>query len=201
MVKPHEDIFNLCLSLVKERGEFYPKEQNILKALELCNEPRVVILGQDPYHGKDEAIGLAFGTNALKIPPSLRNILKELKADLNIECQNLSLDGWANQGVLLLNTVLTVSPNKPGSHFDIGWELYTDKIIEDLSKKGNIVFILWGKKAQAKKHLINPDINSIIESNHPSPLSASRGFFGSKPFSQTNDKLMEWGLDPIDWSK
>lgn len=197
----NKDLFDMCLTLAKQRGEFYPKEENILKAIELCPEPKVVILGQDPYHGKDEAIGLAFGTNATKIPPSLRNILKELKSDLNVECQNLSLEGWAKQGVLLLNSVLTVSPNKAGSHFDIGWELYTDKLISYLSSNGNIVFILWGKKAQAKKDLINPTINSIIESNHPSPLSASRGFFGSKPFSKTNEQLAAWGLDPVDWSK
>lgn len=196
-------MFDLCLSLAKERGIFYPEEKNILRALDLCPDPKVVILGQDPYHGEGQATGLAFGiAPGNKTPPSLRNIIKELKSDLGVDCTDLSLEGWAKQGVLLLNTVLTVSPNKPGSHFDIGWELYTDKIISDISKMGNKVFILWGKKAQTKKSLINFDNNCIvIESNHPSPLSASKGFFGSKPFSRTNDWLIGNNLEPIDWSK
>lgn len=196
-------MFDLCLSLAKQRGLFYPEEKNILRALDLCPDPRVVILGQDPYHGEGQATGLAFGiAPGNKTPPSLRNILKEVKSDLNIVCQDLSLEGWAKEGVLLLNTVLTVSPNKPGSHFDLGWEMYTDNIIINLSKQGNKVFILWGKKAQAKKDLINLNNNCIIlESNHPSPLSASRGFFGSKPFSKTNDWLSANGLDVIDWSR
>jgi uracil-DNA glycosylase len=196
-------MFDLCLSLAKERGVFYPEEKNILRALDLCPDPKVVILGQDPYHSEGQATGLAFGiAPGNKTPPSLRNILKELKSDLNVVCQDLSLEGWAKEGVLLLNTVLTVSPNKPGSHFDIGWEMYTDGIISNLSKQGNKVFILWGKKAQAKKDLINLNNSCmILESNHPSPLSASRGFFGSKPFSKTNDWLSANGLDVIDWSR
>jgi uracil-DNA glycosylase len=198
----NKDLFNLCLSIAKERGDFFPEEKNILRSLELASKPKVIILGQDPYHGKDEANGLAFAVNmGVKTPPSLKNIFKELKNDLNIEANGTTLEGWARQGVLLLNTVLTVSPNKPGSHFDIGWELFTDNIIESLGKEGNKVFILWGKKAQTKKRLINIENNYIIESNHPSPLSANRGgFFGSKPFSKTNDWLTSKELEPIDWS-
>lgn len=196
-------IVNLCLELAKQQGEFYPKESLVLKAVELTPNPKVIILGQDPYHGEGEANGLAFGINSnKKIPPSLRNILKELKSDLGIECQNLSLEGWAKEGVLLLNTVLTVKPNKPGSHFGIGWEVFTDSIIKKHGDTGNKVFILWGKKAQAKKHLINPNNNCIIESNHPSPLSANRGgFFGTKPFSKANEWLLACGIEPVDWSK
>lgn len=196
-------ITNLCLQIAKEKGPFFPEESLVFRALELTPKPKVIILGQDPYHGEGEANGLAFGINPnKKIPPSLRNILKELKNDLSIECQNLSLEGWATQGVLLLNTVLTVQPNKPGSHFGIGWEVFTDNIIKEHADIGNKVFILWGKKAQSKKHLINSNKNCILESNHPSPLSANRGgFFGTKPFSKANAFLESIGEEPIDWSK
>jgi uracil-DNA glycosylase len=196
-------ITDLCLKIAKENGPFFPEEKNVFRALELTPNPKVIILGQDPYHGEGEANGLAFGINQnIKIPPSLRNILKELKNDLGIECQNLSLEGWANRGVLLLNTVLTVKPNRPGSHFGIGWEIFTDEIIKQHADTGNKVFILWGKKAQLKKSLINPNKNCILESNHPSPLSANRGgFFGTKPFSKANAFLESIGEEPIDWSK
>ncbi|PKN02727.1 uracil-DNA glycosylase [Candidatus Dojkabacteria bacterium HGW-Dojkabacteria-1] len=182
----------------------YPSKELIFRALELTpfENIKVVILGQDPYHGEGEANGLAFSVNkGIKLPPSLRNIYKELESDLGIKTPNHGdLTSWASQGVLLLNSVLTVEKDRPASHRNIGWEEYTDSIIREISeKKENIVFILWGKYAQSKKDLIDVRKHLVISSPHPSPFSANRGFFGSKPFSTTNTYLKSKGKKEIDW--
>lgn len=178
----------------------YPKKENIFSALDNTSfdNVKVVIIGQDPYHGTNQAHGLAFSVENAKMPPSLRNIFKELNSDLGIKRENNNLTNWSEQGVLLLNAILTVEDNKPLSHKNKGWEIFTDLIIKETSKKGNIVFILWGNYARSKKNLILEN-NYIIESVHPSPLSASRGFFGSKPFSKTNNYLKENNIKEIKW--
>lgn len=182
----------------------YPNKRDIFKAFNLCKfqDLKVVIIGQDPYHGEGEANGLAFSLNEeVKITPSLRNIFKELYSDLSINKMNKDLSGWAKQGILLMNSILTVEKDKPLSHKNIGWEEITDYIIKKISEeKSNVVFILWGNNAIAKEKLIDPSKHLIIKSAHPSPLSASRGFFGSKPFSKTNDYLKKNNQPIIDWS-
>lgn len=182
----------------------YPKRDNIFRAFNLTpfDKVKVVIIGQDPYHGEGEANGLAFSLNDdVRITPSLRNIFKELESDLKIKRENKDLSGWAKQGVLLLNAILTVEKDRPLSHKDLGWEKITDYIIKYISdNKEKVVFILWGNYAKEKKKLIDLNKHFIIESNHPSPLSASRGFFGSKPFSKTNDYLIKNNQSVIDWS-
>lgn len=181
----------------------YPKYKDIFKALKLTdyNDVSVVILGQDPYHGVNEAHGLSFSVQeGVPIPPSLRNIFKELELDLGIKKTTTDLTSWANQGVLLLNSIMTVVKDSPLSHKARGWELFTDKIIEKLGERQKpVVFILWGSYARSKKELIKGKNHYIIESVHPSPLSASRGFFGSKPFSKTNNFLRKNGIKEIDW--
>lgn len=181
----------------------YPLKENIFKALEYTdyNDIKVVILGQDPYHGEGEAQGLSFSIpNDIKITPSLRNIFKELKNDLNIERTNTDLSDWAKQGVLLLNAILTVCKDTPLSHKDKGWEIFTDEIIKKINEREEpVVFILWGNYARSKKKLITNKNHYIIESAHPSPLSASRGFFDSKPFSKTNDILISINNESIRW--
>jgi uracil-DNA glycosylase len=187
----------------------YPAQQNILRVFIETDLPdvRVVILGQDPYHGIGQAIGRSFAVpNELSPkPPSLKNILNELQSDLGKPIPNKmasDLSGWANQGVLLLNTVLTVQANQPLSHRDRGWEQFTATVIELLGQYNKpIVFILWGSHAQKFKEKINLKLHLVIESPHPSPLSAHRGFFGSKPFSKANQALENWGLPAIDWYK
>ena len=162
----------------------------------------MVILGQDPYHQKGQAHGLSFSVNkGIKIPPSLVNIYKELNEDLGLYIPNNGfLEKWALQGVLLLNTTLTVLESLPNSHQDIGWSIFTDKVISVLNKKETpVVFILWGKNAISKEKLITNKNHLILKSVHPSPLSASRGFFGTKPFSKTNEFLRKNGLAEIDW--
>ncbi|MFT5661515.1 MAG: uracil-DNA glycosylase [Sulfurimonas sp.] len=183
----------------------FPKYENILSAFNLVlpNEVKVVIIGQDPYHGFNQANGLAFSvSDKCNIPPSLRNIFKELIDD--IKCQNPingNLSKWSQEGVLLMNTVLTVEEAKPHSHKKIGWEIFTDNVIKKLSSKyNNIIFILWGKPSQSKATLIDEGKHFIIKSPHPSPLSSYRGFFGSKPFSKTNKYLRENNITEIDWS-
>lgn len=182
----------------------YPNKRDIFKAFNLCKfqDLKVVIIGQDPYHGEGEANGLAFSLNEeVKITPSLRNIFKELYSDLSINKTNKDLSGWAKQGILLMNSILTVEKDKPLSHKNIGWEEITDYIIKKISEeKSNVVFILWGNNAIAKEKLIDPSKHLIIKSAHPSPLSASRGFFGSKPFSKTNNYLKKNNQSIIDWS-
>ncbi len=181
----------------------YPLKENIFKALEYTdyNDIKVVILGQDPYHGEGEAQGLSFSIpNDIRITPSLRNIFKELKNDLNIERTNTDLSDWAKQGILLLNAILTVCKDTPLSHKDKGWEIFTDEIIKKINEREEpVVFILWGNYARSKKKLITNKNHYIIESAHPSPLSASRGFFDSKPFSKTNNILISINKESIRW--
>ncbi len=181
----------------------FPPYENIFDALRFTDydKVKVVILGQDPYHGLGEAHGLSFSVRkGVKIPPSLLNIFKELKNDLDINRNNTDLTDWAKQGVLLLNSIMTVEMDKPLSHKDRGWEIFTDNIIKLLNQREDpVIFILWGNFARSKKILITNPIHKIIESAHPSPLSANRGFFGSKPFSKANRYLQELNKDIINW--
>jgi uracil-DNA glycosylase len=186
--------------------EIYPPKDYIFNALKLTSyeNTKVVIVGQDPYHGKGEAHGLSFSVQkGIKIPPSLKNIYKELYDDLGVlPKDNGDLTGWALQGVLLLNSVLTVEKDKAASHRNLGWEPMTDYIIKLLNLKNEpVVFILWGNFAKEKAKLITNPHHYIVMSPHPSPFSAYSGFFGSKPFSKTNEFLIKNGLVPIDWSK
>ena len=196
---------NMVKYLNKEYNErvIFPLKSNIFKAFSLTdyNNVKVVILGQDPYHGIDEANGLAFSVNEnIKLPPSLKNIFKELESDLNIKNDKGDLSNWARQGVLLLNTVLTVVKDTPASHKNIGWEIFTDEVIKIINKKEEpVVFILWGNFARSKKKYITNSKHLIIESTHPSPFSCNNGFFGSKPFSKTNDFLRKNNIKEIDW--
>lgn len=184
----------------------YPKQENLFAALNLThiNNTKVVILGQDPYHGPDQAMGLAFSVPAeSKLPPSLRNIFKEIQSDPGISAES-SLDGdltrWSKQGVLLLNTRMTVEEGKPGSHRNIGWEIFTDEVIRAVDQnREHVVFMLWGASAIEKKALINPSKHLVLTAAHPSPLSAYRGFFGCKHFSQCNTYLQEHNIEIIQW--
>ena len=182
----------------------FPKREIIFRSLQLVrpDEVKVVILGQDPYHNFNQADGLAFSvSNFQSLPPSLINIFVEIENDLNIKIEKKGdLENIAKQGVLLLNSILTVEKNNPGSHKNIGWEKLTDIIISSLSLIGNIVFILWGNFAKKKSNLIDNNINLVINSSHPSPFSAHKGFFGSKPFSKCNDYLISKGKKPIKWN-
>lgn len=199
--------FKKFLHIVKNEYDkkiIYPPKNYIFNALKLTcySKVKVVIVGQDPYHGINEAHGLSFSVQkGIKIPPSLKNIFKELKEDLNIdEPDNGDLTKWAEEGVLLLNAVLTVEKDKPASHKNLGWERLTDYIIKKISDKNEpVVFILWGNFARNKKHLIDSSKHLIIESAHPSPFSARYGFFGSKPFSRTNEFLIKNNVKPINW--
>lgn len=204
----HKDYFKNIVVFVnkvyKEKVIFPPKNR-ILSALDITDydKVKVVILGQDPYHGIGEANGLAFSVNdGVKIPPSLKNIYKELYDDLKVPIPNTgNLESWANEGVLLLNSVLTVEKDKPASHKNIGWENFTDSIIKKINEKEEpVVFILWGNFAKSKKSLITNPKHLIIESSHPSPFSVNYGFFGSRPFSKTNKFLKENGIKEIDWT-
>lgn len=181
----------------------YPAYKNIFNALRYTDfdDVKVVILGQDPYHGENEAHGLSFSVRkGVPMPPSLRNIFKELDSDLGIKRIDTDLTSWANQGVLLLNSIMTVVKDMPLSHKDKGWEIFTDRIIELLGEREKpLVFILWGSYARSKKELIKNKNHLILESVHPSPLSASRGFFGSKPFSKTNEFLKKNNIEEIKW--
>lgn len=202
-----KDYFQNLLAFVKEEYKkkiIYPKQTEIFKAFRNTSykDTKVVILGQDPYHGENQAEGLSFSVKVgIQKPPSLQNIFKELHDDLGCPIpQNGSLVPWTEEGVLLLNTVLTVEADKPASHKDLGWERFTDEVIKKLNEKNTpIVFILWGSFARSKKSLITNPIHYIVESPHPSPFSAYHGFFGSKPFSKTNHFLMSKGLEPINW--
>lgn len=173
----------------------YPKYEDIFNALKLTSfkDTKIVIIGQDPYHGENEAHGLSFSVKITKLPPSLKNIYKELYNDLGIEMSNSGdLTPWAKEGVLLLNSILSVRKDTPASHKNIGWEILTDKIIQKLNDKETpIVFILWGNFAKTKKEFITNKKHLIIESPHPSPFSARTGFFNSKPFSKANNFLKE----------
>ncbi|WP_332692208.1 uracil-DNA glycosylase [Halalkalibacter lacteus] len=188
-----------------EQSIVYPPKDDILNALTYTSyaNTKVVILGQDPYHGPNQAQGLSFSVNRTeKIPPSLKNIYKELRTDLDCDIPSHgSLLSWAKQGVLLLNTVLSVRQGEPASHKRQGWESFTDAIIKALNERSEpVIFVLWGKQAQEKKKLITNNQHAIIESPHPSPFSANRGFFGSRPFSKINQLLKSNGKDPISWS-
>jgi len=182
----------------------YPKADDIFNAFHFTplSKVKVVIIGQDPYHNENQAHGLCFSVKPhVDIPPSLMNIFKELKDDLGCYIPNNGcLEKWAKQGVLLLNTVLTVRAHRPLSHQGKGWENFTDAVIKavnDLDRP--VVFILWGKPAQSKKKMLTNSKHLILEAPHPSPLSASRGFFGSRPFSKTNEFLIKNNMEPIDW--
>ncbi len=183
--------------------QVFPPYQNIFDALRFTDydEVKVVILGQDPYHGLGEAHGLSFSVhNGIRKPPSLQNILKELENDIGVKREESDLTDWAKQGVLLLNSIMTVEKDKPLSHKDKGWEQFTDFIIQSLNEREKpVIFVLWGSFARSKKELITNKRHPIIESVHPSPLSANRGFFGSKPFSKINRYLEENQMGKINW--
>jgi len=181
----------------------FPPANRVFYAFRMTSykDTRVVILGQDPYHGVGEANGLCFSVNrGIKMPPSLNNIYKELKSDLGIERTDTDLSDWAKSGVLLLNSVLTVEKDKPASHKFVGWEEFTDNVIKKLNEKEEpVVFILWGNFAKGKmKYITNPK-HLVISSSHPSPFSVNYGFLGSKPFSKTNEFLKKNGLKEIEW--
>ena len=185
------------------KGICYPIKSEVFNAIKLTpyNDVKVVIVGQDPYHGEGEAHGLSFSVLCDKLPPSLKNIYKELYDDLKIIPSNSgNLTCWAKEGVLLLNSVLTVKKDTPASHKNLGWQDFTDEVIRKLEEKDDvIVYILWGNFAKSKKSLITNPNHYIIESAHPSPFSARYGFFGSKCFSRTNKILIDKGLEPINW--
>ena len=203
--KPYMKNLSIFLNSEKKNNKIiYPPGSKIFNALNLTpfTSVKVIILGQDPYHGQNQANGLSFSVEiGNKIPPSLQNIFKELYSDLNIyPSQHGDLSNWAKQGVLLLNTILTVEASKPSSHSNKGWEIFTDKILHSLSSlKDNLVFILWGKKAQEKISLIDESKHKILKSTHPSPYSANNGLFGSQPFSKTNFFLESKNIDKINW--
>lgn len=188
-----------------QEATVYPHPKNVFKAFELTpfDTVKVVILGQDPYHGKGQAIGLSFAVNeGVRNPPSLQNIFKEIESNLGEPLAHTSgdLTRWAAQGVLLLNATLTVRGSAAGSHQGQGWELFTDAVIKALSdEREHLVFILWGNYAKQKGAHIDREKHLVIESAHPSPFSANNGFFGSKPFSKANDYLVAHGQAPIDW--
>ncbi len=203
--KTYFGILELLIEEYYENSICYPPKELIFNAFNLCplKEVKVVILGQDPYHGAGEANGLAFSVNDwIKIPPSLVNIFKELKTDLGTEIPMFgNLESWAKQGVLLLNTILTVEQNKAGSHQKKGWEIFTDSVIKKISDSTeNAVFILWGNYAQKKIKLINNEKHLVLTSGHPSPLSANQGkWFGNHHFSKTNKYLISKNRSPINW--
>ncbi|KLU67257.1 uracil-DNA glycosylase [Desulfosporosinus acididurans] len=184
--------------------QIFPKKEDVFNALVYTSykNTKVVILGQDPYPNIGQGMGLSFSVNVgVPLPKSLQNIFSELQTDLGCAMPHHgSLKKWAEQGVLLLNTALTVEGGKPNSHQNKGWEIFTDRIISLVNEKTDpVVFILWGNNARSKKRLITNPCHSIIESAHPSPLSASKGFFGSRPFSRANKFLVSQGREPIDW--
>ncbi|MEJ7799209.1 MAG: uracil-DNA glycosylase [Ilumatobacter sp.] len=189
----------------RERGPVYPPHDEVFGALHLTSyaDTRVMILGQDPYHGCGQAHGLAFSVrDGVRTPPSLVNIHKELGTDLGLDVPSHgNLEAWARQGVLLLNTTLTVRGGQAASHQEQGWERFTDRVIQVVNDKPeHVVFILWGGHARKKKALVDATRHTVLESAHPSPLSAHNGFFGSRPFSRANEALVAHRQQPIDWS-
>jgi uracil-DNA glycosylase len=204
LAKPYWPELQAFVTAERARHTVYPPADRVFAALHLTPyaETRVLILGQDPYHGPRQAHGLCFSVQrGVAIPPSLANIHKELHDDLGIPPPGHgNLEAWAVQGVLLLNTTLTVRAGQPASHAGHGWETFTDQVIRAVDAKDHpVVFILWGSHARKKKALIDTSHHTIIESAHPSPMSAHNGFFGSRPFSRTNAALAAAGLDPVDW--
>lgn len=188
----------------RQAHEVYPATAEVFAALHQTSlaEVKVVILGQDPYHGRGQAHGLCFSVRrGVALPPSLRNIFQELHSDLGIDAPNHGcLDAWTRQGVLLLNTTLTVRAGRAASHQGKGWEVFTDQVIRAVDAKADtVVFILWGAAARKKKALIDRTRHVVIESAHPSPLSANNGFFGSRPFSRANEAMVAAGREPVDW--
>ncbi len=203
--KPYWRELQTFLSAQRAGGPVFPPHDDVFAALHLTShaDTKVLILGQDPYHGPNQAEGLCFSVRrGVDPPPSLVNIFKELSSDLGIERPpHGSLVHWARQGVLLLNAVLTVRAHNAGSHANKGWETFTDQVIRTVNDKPeHVVFILWGAYARKKKALIDAARHTVIESAHPSPLSAHNGFLGSRPFSQANAALIASGRDPIDWA-
>ena len=204
-----KDYYQELQAFVQKRREevrVFPEEKNVFRALKLTpfESVKVVILGQDPYHGFGQAHGLSFSVQkGIPLPPSLRNIYKELQEDLGGELPTEGdLSHWAKQGILLLNTVLTVEEGNANSHKGMGWERLTNRLIESLNElKHPVIFILWGKPAQDKEKLITNPSHVILKAPHPSPLSAYRGFFGSKPFSKVNEILIQQGQTPICWKE
>ncbi|MEQ1872760.1 MAG: uracil-DNA glycosylase [Ilumatobacteraceae bacterium] len=203
--KPYWQQLQAFVADQRARYTVFPPEPQVFAALHLTpyTDTRVVILGQDPYHGPRQAHGLCFSVHrGVPIPPSLTNIYKELQSDLGITPPaHGNLESWARQGVLLLNTTLTVRAGQAASHHGHGWETFTDEVLRIVNAKPQrVVFLLWGSNARKKKSLIDLSRHVVIESAHPSPLSAHNGFFGSRPFSRTNTALLEAGLKPIDWT-
>lgn len=202
--KPYYKELRKELKKEYEEEDIFPNMDEIYEALNITpfKDVKVVILGQDPYHGPGQAHGLSFSVQpGVTPPPSLKNVFKELEDDLGCPIPNHGyLKKWAEQGVLLLNTALTVRKGKAGSHRNLGWEKFTNRVIQELNNRDTpAVFLLWGKHAQEKQELLDTDKHRIITSPHPSPFSARKGFFGSKPFSRANDHLKDLGIEPIDW--
>lgn len=203
--KPYWDDLQRFVVEERQRSTVYPPHDEVFAALHLTPfaDVKAVILGQDPYHGPNQAHGLCFSVRkGVPLPPSLQNIFKELEQDVGVVAPDHGcLDHWARQGVLLLNATLTVRRSNAASHQGKGWEVFTDEVLKAVNEKPErVVFILWGASARKKKGLIDTSRHVIVESPHPSPLSASSGFFGSHPFSRTNAALVEAGREPIDWS-
>ncbi|QXC59608.1 uracil-DNA glycosylase [Aquihabitans sp. G128] len=203
--KPYWGELQRFVAEERAHHQVFPPPEDVFAALHQTPfaEVEVLILGQDPYHGPGQAHGLCFSVRpGVPVPPSLRNIFIELEADLGVTAPNHGcLDAWTRQGVLLLNTSLTVRAHQAASHQRRGWETFTDEVIKAVdAKPERVVFILWGAAARKKKALIDTSRHVIIESAHPSPLSAHNGFFGSRPFSRTNEALVAAGRDPIDWT-
>jgi len=203
--KPYFTELQTFVAAERRKHQVYPAEHNVFAALHTTSyaDTRVLILGQDPYHGEGQAHGLAFSVQqGVSIPPSLRNIHAELREDIGVSTPaHGCLTAWAQRGVLLLNTTLTVRAGQAGSHQGKGWERFTDEVITAVAAKTDpVVFILWGASARRKRSLIAGAHHVVLEAPHPSPLSAHNGFFGSKPFSQANNALVAAGRDPVDWS-
>ncbi len=202
--KPYFSNLSASIRQAYLAGTVYPSQEQIFNAFNLCplDKVKVVILGQDPYHGEGQAHGLSFSVkDGIRIPPSLKNIYKEIKSDIGTEIPNSgNLEHWAKQGVLLLNATLTVLPSKPGSHQELGWEEFTDATIRIISeKREHVVFLLWGNFARSKSALIDKSKHLVLEAPHPSPFSAHSGFFGCKHFSKTNTYLEQHRQPPIVW--
>jgi uracil-DNA glycosylase len=200
LAKPYWADLQSFVRSERQRTTVYPPHEEVFAALHLT---RVVILGQDPYHGPRQAHGLCFSVRpGVRIPPSLVNVHRELADDLGVPIPDHgNLERWARQGVLLLNTTLTVRAGQAASHQGKGWEIFTDEVIKAVAaKQERVVFVLWGSHARRKKALVDTSRHTVIESAHPSPLSAHNGFFGSRPFSRANEALIAAGRPPVDWS-